>query len=273
MNALSKYSINLCGKLVELAEPQVMGILNVTPDSFFADSRRQTEESIRVRARQIVDEGASIIDVGACSTKPGGQLVSAAEEKARLSLALEAIRRELPDAVLSLDTFRASIAEWAVGEFGVAIVNDVTGGQDPDMFRMVSRIGVPYVLTYPGGIDQGMGGVMHDLSERIDALHELGQKDVLLDPGFGFGKTLEENYQLLAHLSELHLMELPLLVGVSRKSMVYRLLGIGPEEALNGTTVLHTLALLAGAQVLRVHDVAKAVEVIKILKQCSCHSA
>lgn len=273
MNTLSTYSINLGGKLVELAEPQVMGILNVTPDSFFAGSRRQTEEAIRERARQILDEGASMIDVGACSTRPGAQLATEEEERERLAVGLAAIRRELPDAVVSLDTFRASIAEWAVGEYGVTIVNDVTGGEDPDMFPMVARLGVPYVLTYPGGVAQGMGEVMHDLSRRIDALLELGQKDILLDPGYGFGKTLDENYQLLAHQSELKQMGLPLLVGVSRKSMVFRLLGIGPEDALNGTTVLHTLALLGGANILRVHDVAKAVEVIKIVKQCSCHSA
>ena len=273
MNTLSTYSVNLGGRLVELVEPQVMGILNVTPDSFFSGSRKQTEQDIWERARQILDEGASIIDVGACSTRPGAELATESEERERLAMGLSAIRREFPDAILSLDTFRASIAEWAVGEYGVTLVNDVTGGEDAEMFPTVARIGVPYVLTYPGGLSQGMGEVMHDLSCRIDALLELGQKDILLDPGYGFGKTLEENYQLLAHQAELKQLGLPLLVGVSRKSMVFRLLDITPEDALNGTTVLHTLALLNGANILRVHDVAKAVEVIKIVKQCSSLSA
>ena len=221
------FSFNAGGRLVELAEPQIMGILNVTPDSFFAASRREGETAIVERARQIVDEGALVIDVGGCSTRPGSEPATEEEEKARLGVALKAIRRELPDALLSVDTFRPRVAEWAVG------------------------------------------AVMCELSKRVAELRELGAKDVLLDPGFGFGKTLDENYELLSHLSDLRQMELPLLVGVSRKSMVHRLLGITADEALNGTTVLHTLALERGADMLRVHDVRAAAEAIRIVAKMS----
>lgn len=263
------FSFNAGGRLVELAEPQIMGILNVTPDSFFAASRREGETAIVERARQIVDEGALVIDVGGCSTRPGSEPVTEEEEKARLGVALKVIRRELPDALLSVDTFRPRVAEWAVGEYGVTMVNDVSGGADPAMFPLVARLRVPYVLTYAGSLAGGVGAVMCELSKRVAELRELGAKDVLLDPGFGFGKTLDENYELLSHLSDLRQMELPLLVGVSRKSMVHRLLGITADEALNGTTVLHTLALERGADMLRVHDVRAAAEAIRIVAKMS----
>lgn len=273
MDIVTPYSINLGGKLVELTEPQVMGILNVTPDSFYADSRKQTEEAIANRVQQIVAEGALIVDVGACSTRPGGELADGVEECRRLKFALEIIRREVPDAILSVDTFRADVAKMAVEEYGVAIINDISGGTDEDMFPMVARLGVPYVLTHNGPLGNSIGEMMHTLSIAIGKLAELGQKDIIIDPGFGFGKSMDENYQVLAHLDELRAMGMPILVGVSRKRMAYQLLGTTPQEALNGTSVLHTLALERGAHLLRVHDVAAANEVIKIVKQCSCHSA
>ena len=287
MQTASTYSLNIGGKLLELAEPQVMGILNVTPDSFYADSRQQTEQDIAERAMQIVREGASIIDVGACSTRPGAQLVGEEEELERLRTALRIVRQVEPDALLSVDTFRANVVERIANEFGSFIVNDVSGGTDPGMFPLVARLGLPYILTHnplpsvsyasiqsPSVSNDAiqwqstppiLPSLLHYLSERIDRLLELGQKDIILDPGFGFGKTLQENYQLLAQLDVLHTFGLPLLVGVSRKSMVYRLLDITPEGALNGTTVLHTLSLERGAKILRVHDVGAAIQVIKIM--------
>lgn len=288
------YSLNINGHLVELAEPQVMGILNATPDSFYAGSRQQTEEDIAVRTEQLQAEGADFIDVGAYSTRPGALLVTEEEETERLRRALTIVRRIAPNARVSLDTFRARVAERMVGDFGVGIINDVSGGNDPDMFATVARLGVPYVLTHsPLGFQSKLTAspespenpndkassptlakpfipsLLLYFSERIDALLALGQKDIILDPGFGFGKSFAENYELLMHLDELQVFGLPLLVGVSRKSMIYRLLDILPEEALNGTTVLHTLALERGANILRVHDVAPCKEVIKIMKQCS----
>ena len=287
MQTASTYSLNIGGKLLELAEPQVMGILNVTPDSFYADSRQQTEQDIAERAMQIVREGASIIDVGACSTRPGAQLVGEEEELERLCTALRIVRQVEPDALLSVDTFRANVVDRIANDFGPFIVNDVSGGTDPGMFPLVARLGLPYILTHNPSPSVSYASIqspfvsydaiqwqstppilpslLHYLSERIDRLLELGQKDIILDPGFGFGKTLQENYQLLAQLDVLHTFGLPLLVGVSRKSMVYRLLDITPEGALNGTTVLHTLSLERGAKILRVHDVGAAIQVIKIM--------
>lgn len=255
------YTLNVGGRLMSLSEPQVMGILNLTPDSFYAQSRSQTEADVRRRARQIVDEGGSIIDVGACSTRPGSTPATEAEEMERLRWGLSLVREELPDAVLSVDTFRASVAKMCVEQFGAAIVNDVTGGEaDSAMFPTVAKLGVPYVLTFPRA-----GNVCVYFAERLQQLRDLGQKDIVLDPGFGFGKTVDENYQLLAHLSTLRIFELPLLIGISRKRMVYELLGTSPDEALNGTTVLHTLCLQTDcAQILRVHDVRQAVEAVKV---------
>lgn len=289
MQTASTYSLNIGGKLLELAEPQVMGILNVTPDSFYADSRQQTEQDIAERAMQIVREGASIIDVGACSTRPGAQLVGEEEELERLRTALRIVRQVEPDALLSVDTFRANVVDRIANDFGSFIVNDVSGGTDPGMFPLVARLGLPYILTHNPSHSVSYDAIqshsvsyaaiesqptppllpslLHYLSERIDRLLELGQKDIILDPGFGFGKTLQENYQLLAQLDVLHTFGLPILVGVSRKSMVYRLLDITPEDALNGTTMLHTLSLERGAKILRVHDVGTAMQVIKIMAE------
>ena len=268
------YTLNVKGRLAELCEPQVMGILNVTPDSFYADSRRQTEEQIAARANEIVSQGATMIDVGACSTRPGAEPASQAEEMARLRLALPIVRREQPDAIISVDTFRPDVARMAVEEYGADIVNDVgqtathhpspiTQHPTPEMFRMVSRLRVPYILMSSAST---LRDVLLDFAERVQQLRDLGQKDIILDPGFGFGKTLEQNYELLRQLECLQVMELPLLVGLSRKSMIYKLLGTTPDHALNGTTALNTIALQKGASILRVHDVAEAVELIKIEK-------
>lgn len=266
------YTINVGGQLMDLSRPVVMGILNLTPDSFYADSRMQTEDEVEARVRQILAEGAAIIDVGACSTRPGASFVSEAEEIRRLEWGLQVLRRVAPDAVVSVDTFRASVARRCVEAYGVQIVNDISGGdQDKAMFPVVADLGVPYVLTHSAQNEGDLlAGMLQYLGARVERLHALGVKDILLDPGFGFGKTLEENYLLMRRLADLSVLELPLLVGVSRKSMIYRLLDITPQESLNGTTVLHTLALMQGAAVLRVHDVRQAVETIKITQRvCS----
>ena len=248
---------------MDLSEPQVMGILNVTPDSFYAASRKQTEQEIAECASRIVAEGGTIIDVGACSTRPGFQEISEAEEMERLRFGLGIVRRELPDAVVSVDTFRPDVARMAVEEFGVGIINDVSEG-NPKMFRMVSRLRVPYILMSQQATIREM---LLSFAEKVQQLRDLGVKDIILDPGFGFGKTLDENYQIMGELDKLQVMDLPLLVGVSRKSMIYKLLGFTPDESLNGTTALNTIALMKGASILRVHDVKEAVECCKLVNQ------
>lgn len=278
---MMNYNINVGGRLLDFRKPRVMGILNVTPDSFFADSRKQSERDIRDRAEQIVREGATIIDVGAYSSRPGADDVSAKEEMERLRLGLSAVRNACPDAIVSVDTFRSDVARMCVEEYGVGIINDISGGEmDKDMFATVAKLGVAYVLMHMQGTPQSMqespqyGNVALEvaryLAERVQRLRDLGHKDIILDPGFGFGKTQKHNYELLESLDYIKDMtQLPLLVGVSRKSMVYRPLGISPEEALNGTTVLNTIALMKGADVLRVHDVkacAEAVELFMLTK-------
>lgn len=278
---MMNYNINVGGRLLDFRKPRVMGILNVTPDSFFADSRKQSERDIRDRAEQIVREGATIIDVGAYSSRPGADDVSAKEEMERLRLGLSAVRNACPDAIVSVDTFRSDVARMCVEEYGVGIINDISGGEmDKDMFATVAKLGVAYVLMHMQGTPQSMqdspqyGNVALEvaryLAERVQRLRDLGQKDIILDPGFGFGKTQKHNYELLKSLDYIKDMtQLPLLVGVSRKSMVYRPLGISPEEAFNGTTVLNTMALMKGADVLRVHDVkacAEAVELFMLTK-------
>jgi len=255
------YTLNIHGRLLSLAQPQVMGILNTTPDSFYAGSRAQNEHDILLRARQIEDEGAAIIDVGACSTRPGSTPVDQEEEMTRLRLALGVISREMPDAVVSVDTFRPDVARMAVEEYGAAIVNDVSEG-NADMFRMVSRLRVPYILT---SVQPDLRLTLLTLSAKVQQLRDMGQKDIVVDPGFGFGKTLEQNYQLLAQLDRLQVLALPVLVGVSRKSMVTRLLGITPDEALCPTTALHAVSLTKGASILRVHDVLPAVQCCRLM--------
>ena len=254
------YTINVKGRLLDFSEPRVMGILNVTPDSFYADSRAATKQAVVERARQIVAEGGTIIDVGACSTRPGSMPVSQEEETARLRMALRLVRQEMPEAVVSVDTFRPEVAGMTVEEFGVDIINDISGGS-PDMYRMVSRLRVPYILTSQ---QPTMRDILLDFADKVQQLRDLGQQDIILDPGFGFGKTVEQNYAVLSQLEQLQVMALPVLVGVSRKSMIYKALDVTPDEALNGTTVLNTVALAKGASVLRVHDVREAVECVQL---------
>ena len=256
------YTINVHGQLMELSKPQVMGILNVTPDSFFAGSRMQTEQEIAVRANQIMAEGATMIDVGGCSTRPGSEPVSEAEEMQRLRLALGVVRREQPHAVISVDTFRPDVARMAVEEFGADIINDVSEGS-VEMYRMIARLRVPYILM---SVQPTLRDMLLAFAREVQQLRDLGVKDIILDPGFGFGKSVAQNYQVMNHLERLLVMELPLLVGISRKSMIYKLLGLTPDESLNGTSVLNTIALMKGASILRVHDVKEAVECVRIVE-------
>ena len=257
------YTINVRGRLIDLGEPLVMGIMNVTPDSFYANSRVQTAEAIRQRAHQIVAEGAKIIDIGACSTRPGGVVVSAEEEMQRLAFALPIVKEAEPDAILSIDTFHADIARRTIEEFGADIINDVEEGKDPEMFRTVAELGAPYILMSTAA---NLHDMLIDFSREVQELRDLGQKDIILDPGFGFGKDpVAGNYELLSVMERLQVMELPILVGISRKRMIHQLLGITATESLNGTTILNTIALLKGANILRVHDVHEAVEAVKIV--------
>ena len=266
------YTLNCNGRLVDLRAPQVMGILNVTPDSFYADSRQQTEREVVERVIEIISQGGSIIDVGACSTRPDSEPASEADEMDRLRWALTIVRREVPEAILSVDTFRPLVARMAVEEYGASIINDVgyTAAQSPkttlhsqiEMFRMVSRLHIPYIYMSQKSI---MRDILLDCAEAVDLLRSLGQKDIIIDPGFGFGKTLEQNYEVMSQLERLEMLRLPVLVGVSRKSMIYKLLETNPEQALNGTTTLNTIALLMGASIVRVHDVREAVEGVKIV--------
>ena len=254
-------TLNMGGHLLALDTPVVMGILNATPDSFYPSSRVKGEREMAQRALDMVAEGASILDVGGCSTRPGYEPVEEKEEMARLRRCLPVVRRACPDIPISVDTFRPDVARMCVEEYGVAMVNDVSGGND-DMFRMVARLKVPYVLM---SIAPDVPTMLRTWVRQVDALHDLGVSDVVLDPGFGFGKTLDDNYKLLSQLDHLHALQKPLLVGVSRKSMLWRMLGITPDEALNATTAVHTVALEKGAHILRVHDVRAAVEAVRIV--------
>lgn len=269
--------INVNGSLLDLSQPRVMGIQNVTPDSFYAGSRTQTEAEIVRRVKQIVSEGAAIIDIGAYSSRPNADNVSAREEMERLRMGLKILFEIQPDAVVSVDTFRADVARMCVEEYGVAIINDIAAGEmDANMFHTVAALNVPYIMMHMQGTPQSMQQHPHYdnllkevflyFARKVQQLRDLGVKDIILDPGFGFGKTMEHNYELLSHLEEFRIFELPLLVGVSRKSMIYRLLDITPQEALNGTTVLDTICLLKGADILRVHDVKEAVETVRIVQ-------
>lgn len=280
MKGLISYSINVRGKLIDLSEPKVMGILNVTPDSFYSESRKQTDYDIRDRVEEIIREGADMIDIGAYSSRPGADDVSMEQEKARIIRGMKIVREISADIPVSVDTFRADVAKMAVEELGADIVNDISGGQlDENMFPTVVKLGVPYVLMHMKGTPKNMQSEAHYdnlikeillyFAERVQKLRDLGQKDIILDPGFGFAKTLEHNYELLNHLEELKILELPYLAAFSRKSMIYKLLNSIPEEALNGTSVLNTIALTKGASILRVHDVKEAVEVVKIVKELS----
>ena len=277
------YTINVRGRLLDLSEPKVMGILNATPDSFFAGSRRQTEAEIADRANEIMEQGGTIIDVGAFSTRPGAGEVSEQEETERLRHALAIVRREQPDAVLSVDTYRPAVARMCVEEFGADIINDVSEGgitgivntpiHEESMFETVARLRVAYILM---SVKPDLYSMMKAFAAEVQQLRDLGMKDVILDPGFGFGKTLEQNYRIMDGMDRLHELGLPLLVGISRKSMISRVLQTDASDALNGTTVLNTIALLKGASILRVHDVRECVEAVRIvgsMRQCADGSA
>lgn len=279
MQLAKPYSLNLRGQLTEITSPQVMGIVNVTPDSFYAQSRKQTAREIGEQVDKMLNEGADMIDVGAYSSRPGADDVSPEEEMDRLARGLDIIREQHSEVIVSVDTFRAKVAKECVERYGADIINDISGGDlDPEMFETAAALNVPYILMHMKGTPQNMqkapcydhlmSEMLQYFAERINRLHLLGLNDIILDPGFGFAKTLDHNYQLMKHLSELHTLGLPLLAGISRKSMIYRLLDSTPQEALNGTTVLNTLALVQGASILRVHDVKAACEAVKIVETC-----
>ena len=267
------HTLNLRGRLLELREPQIMGILNVTPDSFYSDSRTPDEAHITERVRQMMDEGADMIDIGGYSSRSGADDVTPEEEMDRLRRGLRIVRKLYPD--VSVDTFRADVARMCIEEEGADIINDISGGMmDRQMFRTVARLGVPYILMHMQGTPDTMQvaphydnlrrEVMLYFAERIDRLCQMGAKDIIVDPGFGFGKTLEHNYELMNHLEDFAVFNLPLLVGISRKSMIYKLTGGTPQTSLNGTTVLNTISLVKGAHILRVHDVKAAAEAKQI---------
>lgn len=272
-----EYTINIKGRLMDLSTPQVMGILNVTPDSFYSGSRKQTEGEIANRANLIIAEGGSIIDVGAFSTRPGADEVSEEEEGRRLKFALDIVRREQPDAAISVDTYRPTLARKCIEEWGADIINDVSEGgigianvplhqqeaEYPEMFRVVGELKVPYILM---SVQPTLAAMMKGFAREVQQLRDLGAKDIILDPGFGFGKDLAQNYQIYAEMEKLNVMELPVLVGISRKSMIYKLLGDDATTSLNGTSVLDTVALMKGASILRVHDVKEAVEAVRIVE-------
>ncbi|WP_337385252.1 dihydropteroate synthase [Prevotella sp.] len=271
-----KYTINVRGQLVDLSSPMVMGILNATPDSFYSGSRKQTEAEIAQRANQIIAEGGKMIDVGAFSTRPGAEVVSVEEETQRLKRALAIVRREQPDAIVSVDTYRPLVARQCIEEFGADIINDVSEGgitgivgqeihEEGDMFETVAALGVPYILM---SVQPTLKKMMTNFAAEVQRLRDLGAKDIILDPGYGFGKTLQQNYEILNEAERLLDLDLPILVGISRKSMIYRLIGGDPTTSLNGTTVLNTISLMKGASILRVHDVREAVEVCQIAAQC-----
>lgn len=267
-----KYTINVRGQLVDLSSPVVMGILNATPDSFYSGSRKQTETEIADRANQIIAEGGKIIDVGAFSTRPGAEVVSVEEETQRLKRALAIVRREQPDAIVSVDTYRPFVARQCVEEFGADIINDVSEGgltgivgqeihEEGDMFETVADLRVPYILM---SVQPTLKKMMINFAAEVQRLRDLGAKDIILDPGYGFGKTLNQNYEILNEAERLQELELPILVGISRKSMIYRLIGGDPTTSLNGTTMLNTVSLMKGASILRAHDVKEAVEVCQM---------
>ena len=273
-----EYTINIKGRLMDLSTPQVMGILNVTPDSFYSGSRKQTEMEIAQRANQIIEEGGSIIDVGAFSTRPGADEVSEEEEGRRLKFALDIVRREQPHAAISVDTYRPTLARKCIEEWGADIINDVSEGgitgivnvplkqrqeEYPEMFRVVGELKVPYILM---SVQPTLAKMMKGFAREVQQLRDLGAKDIILDPGFCFGKNLIQNYQIYDEMEKLNVMELPVLVGISRKSMIYKLLGGDATTSLNGTAVLDTIALMKGASILRVHDVKEAAEAVKIVE-------
>lgn len=273
------FSITVKQQLFDLSSPRVMGILNSTPDSFFSGSRMQTEKEIAQRANQIVEEGGTMIDVGAFSTRPGADQVSQEEEIIRLRRALAVVRKEQPDAVISVDTFRPEVAQMCVEEYGADIINDVSDGgltgianvplqpepgELPQMFHTVARLGVPYILM---SVQPTLRDVLLGFARKVSQLRTLGVKDIILDPGFGFGKSVDQNFVLLNEMEKTKVLDLPLLVGVSRKSMIFKTIGGNADTALNGTTALNAIALMKGANILRVHDVKEAVETVTLFNQ------
>ena len=272
-----EYTINVRGRLVDLSQPKVMGILNVTPDSFYSGSRKQTEQEIAARANQIVEEGGAFIDVGAFSTRPGATEVDEAEEARRLKWALGIVRREQPDVPLSVDTYRPSVARRCIEEWGADIINDVSEGgltgivntpihESGSMFRLVAELKVPYILM---SVKPTLREMLLAFAAEVQQLRDLGAKDIILDPGYGFGKTLEQNYQIMAEAERLLVLELPVLAGISRKSMIYKLIGGTPETSLCGTVALNTVSLMKGAGILRVHDVKEAVDTVRMVSMMS----
>lgn len=272
------HQLNINGELLALDKPIVMGIINFTPDSFYKSSRISNVDALLASVDKSLSDGAKIIDVGAYSTRPSASVIALEEEKERLKVALFAIRQDFPNAVISLDTFRAEVAEWAVGEYGVQIINDISGGDlDNKMFDTIAKLRVPYIMMHMRGTPQNMqqltdyehllAEVLQSFEKKTAKLTEMGVNDIVIDPGFGFAKTLEQNYELLANMAVFQDLGFPVLAGVSRKSMIYNLLEISSEDALNGTSVVNTLALINGASILRVHDVKEAVETIKLFNQ------
>jgi len=274
MIAKSRY-INVKGNLIDLSVPRVMGIINVTPDSFYKSSRFTTEEEIAKAASGMIEDGADILDIGGFSSRPGAENVTPLEEKTRVLKALKLVTRLFPEAIVSVDTFRGEIAREAVLDYGAAIINDISGGEaDDNMFGIVEKLQVPYIMMHMQGVPSTMqknpvyddvaADILRWFGERIVRLQSKGVNDIIIDPGFGFGKTISQNFELLNHLGDFSITGLPLLVGISRKSMIWKTLKITPEDALNGTSVLNTVALLNGADILRVHDVKEAVQAIKL---------
>ena len=272
-----EYTINVRGRLVDLSQPKVMGILNVTPDSFYSGSRKQTEQEIAARANQIVEEGGVFIDVGAFSTRPGATEIDEAEEARRLKWALGIVRREQPDVPLSVDTYRPSVARRCIEEWGADIINDVSEGgltgivntpihESGSMFELVGELRVPYILM---SVKPTLREMLLAFASEVQQLRDLGAKDIILDPGYGFGKTLEQNYQIMAEAERLLVLELPVLAGISRKSMIYKLTGGTPETSLCGTVALNTVSLMKGAGILRVHDVKEAVDTVRMVSMMS----
>lgn len=270
-----EYTLNIRGQLIDLSQPQVMGILNVTPDSFYAGSRKQTEREIAQRALEITAQGGSMIDIGAFSTRPGATEVSTDEEARRLRTALAIVRREVPNAVISVDTYRPALARKCITEWGADIINDVSEGgitgivdtpihEEENMVDVVGELGCPYILM---SIKPTLQSMMKAFAGEIQQLRDRGAKDIILDPGFGFGKTLQQNYSIMADLAELQSLNLPILVGISRKSMIFKLTGGTPSTSLPGTTALNTMALERGAAILRVHDVAEAVQAVTVAQE------
>ena len=267
--------LNIRGQLFDCSTPVVMGILNLTPDSFYANSRVEANKNLIQRAEEMLQAGATILDIGAFSTRPGAEEVSEKEEMQRLKAGLLLLKKELPNALLSVDTYRSNVAKMCVEEFGVDIINDVSEGgitgrtnvlleEEQQMFKTVAQLKVPYILM---SVKSDIVSMIKSFVAELNELHALGVKDVILDPGFGFGKDLKQNYEVLYHLEKLSVLDAPVLVGASRKRMIQQLLNVDAVHSLNGTTVVHTLALMKGASILRVHDVREAVEAIQIVEQ------